>query len=91
MNEITGEFNKDLEKIKLSASERILKNYKCVSCGSHLPEIVTGYFINPIQENLSNFNLGGSSIPSIAIVCRHCGFIQQHALGALKLLPTKKN
>jgi hypothetical protein len=32
-------------------------------------------------------SLGGLGIPSIAIICNRCGFISQHALGTLGLLP----
>ena len=30
-----------------------------------------------------------AAIPTIAIVCNNCGYISQHALGALGLLPPK--
>ena len=63
----------------------------CPMCRQHSFVIADGYFNNTIQDNLNSINLGGSSIPTIAIVCSHCGFVSQHALGALGLLPQNTN
>jgi hypothetical protein len=63
----------------------------CPMCHQHSFIIADGYFNNTIQDNLKSINLGGSSIPTIAIVCSHCGFVSQHALGALGLLPSDSN
>lgn len=82
------------EKQKI-VSELIKKiksdNIKCPMCGNDQFIILDGYFNTPMQDNLNSIKLGGQSIPSIAIVCKNCGFISSHALGALGLLPKQNN
>jgi hypothetical protein len=34
---------------------------------------------------------GGQTVPAAAIVCNRCGFLSQHALGALGLLPKNES
>jgi hypothetical protein len=48
--------------------------------------ISDGYFLNSLQNNFKNINLGGESVPTIAIICSNCGFTSQHSLGILGLL-----
>lgn len=61
----------------------------CPRC--HCPNftISDGYFVQSIQTEIIGTVIGGPSIPSIALICNRCGFISQHALGALRLLPNK--
>ncbi len=56
-------------------------------CGNKNFILVDGYFNQPLQSNPSGITLGGRTLPSIAIVCSKCGFISNHALGSLDLLP----
>ena len=37
----------------------------------------------------NTLNIGGPSIPSIITACSRCGYLSQHALGVLGLLPNK--
>lgn len=62
----------------------------CPMCGNNQFAIADGYFNNLLNESLESFRIGGPSIPSIPIVCKRCGFISQHSLGVLGLLPEKK-
>lgn len=49
--------------------------------------LADGYFNEPIQGDLDQgLVIGGPSIPSVALICSNCGFMSQHALGALGLL-----
>lgn len=62
--------------------------HECPRCGNPNFAVGDGYFINPVQKDFSNFNLGGLSVPSIVLICTKCGFISQHALGSLGFLPS---
>ena len=59
----------------------------CPRCGNPNFTLLDGFFNQPIHPELGNIMLGGPSIPSVVTVCTRCGFMSQHALGALGLLP----
>ena len=59
----------------------------CPMCGKNHFILGDGFFNNTIQSDLKSISLGGPSIPTIPIICSNCGFISQHALGVLGLLP----
>ena len=63
----------------------------CPRCGNNSFSVLDGYFIQTIQDEVRGGIVlgGGKSIPSVITVCNKCGFISQHALGALGLLPQK--
>ena len=63
----------------------------CPRCSKNEFELLDGYFNQPIQGALPGMVLGGPSVPSIGVVCKNCGFISQHALGALGLMPESKS
>ena len=58
----------------------------CPRCGNSRFALLDGYFNQPIQSELGGLVLGGLSVPSAVVVCSGCGFLSQHALGALGLL-----
>ena len=59
----------------------------CPRCGSSHFSLVDGYFTSVVQEDVGSILLDGQNIPSVIVVCVQCGFLSQHALGALGLLP----
>ena len=59
----------------------------CPRCGNQQFTLVEGYFNQTVQTELKGFVLGGPAIPSVVVACSKCGFLSQHALGALGLLP----
>lgn len=63
----------------------------CPRCGTGHFSLVDGYFNHPIQTTLGGLVIGGPSVPSVVVVCNQCGFISQHALGALNLLPKQSD
>lgn len=65
----------------------------CPMCGHPNFTIADAYFLNMLHDDVHNVTIGGSgvSIPAVAVYCHNCGFISQHALGALGLLPKKDN
>jgi hypothetical protein len=64
-----------------------IKNLQCPMCQNKGFIIADGYFIHTIQTDLSQLQLGGTHIPTVAIICKHCGFVSFHALGVLGLMP----
>jgi hypothetical protein len=63
----------------------------CPRCANQSFSLVGGYFNQPIQTELGGLVIGGPSVPSVVVVCNQCGFMSQHALGALGLLPAEAN
>ena len=59
----------------------------CPMCGHKHFVLADGYFLNSIQDNLNSISIGGKNVPAVVIICQNCGFISQHALGMLGLLP----
>lgn len=59
----------------------------CPRCGNNNFTIIPGYFNQAVQTQLTGFVIGGPSLPSAVIMCTRCGFLSQHALGPLGLLP----
>ncbi len=62
-------------------------NLPCPRCGNDDFTLLEGYFNQIIQEEPRGIVLGGRTIPSIIIVCKRCGYLIQHAVGVLGLLP----
>ncbi len=63
-------------------------NLPCPRCNTKNFTLLDGYFNQTIQQKLTaDLVLGGPSVPSIIVVCNNCGYISQHALGVLGLLP----
>ena len=74
------------QKIAQLLNEKGVKT-TCPMCGRDKFILADGYFNNHIQSGFKNgLELGGPSIPTVAIVCTNCGFTSQHALGVLGLL-----
>lgn len=74
------------DKIK----DKLLKKVptlKCPMCQNKGFKMAEGYFLNTMQTDLTSVSLGGQAIPTIGIICNNCGFVSQHALGSLGLMP----
>lgn len=56
---------------------------KCPMCGHNQFEVVRGWTSQQIQDDLNGFTIGGPSIPCVAVVCKKCGLVSQHALKVL--------
>ena len=87
-------FSKDKKKELIQVLEaRLSQNktkLKCPMCSNRNFTIADAYLRNDLQPDIRNVNLGGPSIPAIAIICTNCGFISQHAIGALGLMPKEE-
>ncbi len=82
MNQLTPEQKQNI--INALNSKNV--NGPCPRCGNKNFILADGYFNHSMQVDLTNFSLGGPSIPTIATVCSNCGFISEHALGVLGLI-----
>jgi hypothetical protein len=63
----------------------------CPRCGNDAFTLLDGHFNQIIQDEPKGIVLGGRTIPSIIIACKRCGYLSQHALGVLGLLPKEEN
>jgi len=86
MEGLTGKMKKDI----VSALRARSVGLGCPRCGHFNFTLADGYFNQTIQTELEGIVVGGPSIPSVVTICDNCGFISQHALGALGLLPEKE-
>lgn len=62
----------------------------CPRCRHASFTLLGGYFNQTIQNELNGMVLGGPSVPSVVTTCNKCGFLSQHALGTLGLLPIEE-
>lgn len=65
----------------------------CPRCNNNNFTLLDGYFNQVIQQelNLNTVIIGGPSVPSVAVACNRCGYISQHALGVLGLMPKEED
>jgi len=83
-----------METISSEEKQRIIAilskkgaNNPCPRCNQNNFTLLDGYFNQTIQQTISSVVLGGPSVPSAIIVCNNCGYMSQHALGVLGLIP----
>lgn len=79
-------FSKGREKEILEAMEKVGLLNLCPICRQNKFQLQTGYFLNVIQQDIENVELGGNVIPTVVLICLNCGFVSQHSLGVLGLL-----
>ncbi len=60
----------------------------CPRCTESKFTLLDGYFSNQVRVDLEKAILGGPTVPTVVLICNNCGFISQHALGALGLMPS---
>ena len=59
----------------------------CPRCNANAFALLGGYFNHAIEPRLGGMSIGGPSIPTVVVVCSNCGWVAEHAVGALGLLP----
>lgn len=74
----------------IKAIEECGARLPCPRCGNTQFTLLDGYFNQTIQTELKGMVIGGPSVPSIVVVCTRCGYLSQHALGTLGLLPKEE-
>jgi predicted RNA-binding Zn-ribbon protein involved in translation (DUF1610 family) len=86
-----------MQQISVERKKEIIKaldehgaKLPCPRCGNQSFTLLDGYFNQTIQIDLKGMVLGGPSIPSVVVACKKCGYLSQHALGVLGLLPQEE-
>lgn len=83
------DINEDQKKKIIQALQEKGAVLPCPRCGNQNFTLIDGYFNQSLQKQISNsIIIGGSSVPSIGVVCNRCGFIAHHAIGVLGLMPS---
>ena len=63
----------------------------CPRCRNKNFALIDGYFNQPIQKtipvSITDIVNDGAFISSVVVVCTRCGYLSQHALSVLGLLP----
>jgi len=77
-------------RIKEEIDKRI-RTLTCPMCQNKSFVMADGYLYATMQSDLNSLSIGGPGIPAAGIICNNCGFISQHALGILGLLPPEQN
>lgn len=62
----------------------------CPRCNNNNFTLLDGYFNQSVQVEPKNLVLGGESVPSVVVVCNKCGYMSQHAIGVLNLIPKEE-
>ncbi|NQT27186.1 hypothetical protein HQ585_17660 [candidate division KSB1 bacterium] len=75
-----------IEQIRL-ALNRLGANKPCPRCGNKDFDILEFYFSDIVQTDLKAVKVGGPNVPSAVVLCKNCGYLSQHALGLLGILP----
>lgn len=87
MKELSKE---DKEKIIRVLNKRGAK-LPCPRCRNDNFTLLDGYFNQTLQTEIKGMVIGGPSIPSVVVACNQCGYLSQHALGTLGLLPKEED
>lgn len=82
--------NERKKEIIVALSQRIEK-MNCPICQKENFSLLDGYINEGVQDDYKHQVIGVKTrIPSVALVCNNCGFISQHSLGVLGLLPQQE-
>lgn len=81
------EMTQDEKRRIVEKLESVGAKLPCPRCGNREFTLVDGYFNHPVQAELKGMVIGGKSVPTAATVCNRCGFVSEHAIGVLRLMP----
>ncbi len=59
----------------------------CPRCDSTTWALVDGFLHHTISDRAGSVVLGGPTIPTVAVICKNCGFISQHSAVILGIEP----
>jgi hypothetical protein len=62
----------------------------CPRCGTNAWTLVDGFLVHPLTDDVNQIIIGGRSLPTVALVCNHCGYVTEYAavlLGVLEPFP----
>ena len=80
------------EQQKIEIKEQLIKKVGqlcCPMCSKNDFAISDAFLVNKLQIDLTTltYDAINTAIPTIGFVCTNCGFLSQHALGVLGVLP----
>ena len=58
----------------------------CPICHHSHYTLLDGYFTSSLQNGYKGIEIGGRMLPSVMIVCNHCGHLDNFSLGVLGLM-----
>lgn len=61
-------------------------NMRCPMCGNTSFQFVEGYHLQRMQCQIFLDSKLKHIMPTITLVCQHCGFVSQHAIGAMNMI-----
>lgn len=62
----------------------------CPMCNNQEFSLGPGVVPFFLQDNMHSIKIGGKNVPAIYVICKRCGFISFHAVGALDLFDELK-
>jgi ribosomal protein S27AE len=72
------------EEIK-QALERLGALRPCPRCANTSFAILDGLLNHVVQSSPTALTLGGQTVPCVVLICAKCGYLSEHAMGALGL------
>ena len=83
--------SKEMESLRLKTAEALNEKNalnSCPRCGHNEFTLGRGIAYISFDESPTGESIviGGPTIPSMMIICEHCGYISFHAIGALGLM-----
>ena len=79
----------DRERIA-EALKKAKVNLACPRCGHDHFTVADAYFLHLMQQNPKHYAIGGRGLPCAVTLCTRCGFVAEHSLGILGLLPKEE-
>jgi len=84
------ELSEEQKQRIISALEERGAKFPCPRCGNISFVLLDGYQNNPLTSKIGAIVLGGANVPAVIVACARCGWLAQHALGPLGLLPAQE-
>jgi len=79
-------------KMKEKIAKKLKKNNAvnmCPRCGNRKFYLANKYYMMPTQGDFNDLTLG-DTIPCAIVVCKKCGFVSLHSIGALGLMESAR-
>lgn len=82
--------NEESKKEIIAALNQRIGKLECPICHHLEYTFLDGYFVDTVQDDYKAMRLGGRMLPSVVLVCNHCGHIDKFSLGVLGLMGTNE-
>ena len=88
-----SENDKNFDTIPLELTEKIveklqekIKNPHCPMCGHRKFAMIDSLIKHTLQRGDDSYSISGRYVPCAVTICQNCGFVAEHAIGALGLI-----